>query len=96
MDRVKRIYCYLVKSKHTTIRVRTEDPDMLGLPDQNFDWEESIYGKVLEILQDDAPPFLGKCITTISYHDANLFYNIITSRSIIGTLHFLNKAPIDW
>ena len=36
VDRIKKIYCYLVKFKHATIRIRTEEPDILGLPDHNF------------------------------------------------------------
>ena len=96
MDRVKRIYCYLAKFKHATIRIRTEEPDMPGLLDQNFDREESIYGNVSEVLPDDAPPPRGKHVLTISYHDANLFRNLITGRSVTGIIHFLNKTPVDW
>ena len=96
MDRVKRIYSYLSKFKHATIRIRTEEPDLSSLPDQVFDWEESIYGEVTELLPEDAPQPLGKSVTTISYHDANLYHNVITGRSVTGVLHFLNKTPIDW
>ena len=42
MNRIKKIYCYLTKLKHTAIRIRNEEPDIPGLPDQNFDWEEII------------------------------------------------------
>ena len=68
---------------------------MLELPDQNFDWEESIYRKISELLLDNAPFLRRKHVVTISYYDANLFYNTITSRSITGIIHFLNKTPID-
>ena len=37
MDRVKRIYSYLSKFKHATIRIRTKEPDLSGLPNQVFD-----------------------------------------------------------
>ena len=37
IDIVKRIYCYLATFKHAGVRIRTEEPDMSGLPDQNFD-----------------------------------------------------------
>ena len=69
---------------------------MSGLLDQNFDWEDSTHRKVSEVLPDDAPSPLEKHLTTISYHDANLFHNVITGRSLIGMLHFLNKTLIDW
>ena len=38
IDRIKRVYSYLAKMKHATIRIRTEEPDLSGLPDQVFDW----------------------------------------------------------
>ena len=96
VDRVKRTCSYLSKFKHATIRIRTEEPDLSSLPNQVFDWEESIYGEVTELLPEDAPRSLGKSVTTISYHDANLHHNIITGRSVTGVLHFINKTPIDW
>ena len=68
---------------------------MLGLLDQNFDWEASICGKISEVLPDNAPPPLGKHIITISYHNANLFCNVITGRSVKRIMHFLSKTPID-
>ena len=43
IDRVKRIYSYLFKFKHTTIRIRAEEPDLSGLPNQVFEREQSIY-----------------------------------------------------
>jgi hypothetical protein len=39
---------------------------------------------------------LGKHVVTISYHDANLYHNLITGRSVTGVLHMLNKTPVDW
>ena len=96
MDRIKRVYSYLAKMKHATIRIRTEEPDLSGLPDQVFDWEKSVYGEVTELLPDDAPRPLGKEVVTISYHDANLYHNVITGRSVTGIIHFINKTPIDW
>jgi len=96
MDRVKRIYSYLSKFKHATIRIRTKEPDLSGLPNQAFDWEESIHGEVTELLPEDVSQPCGKSVTTISYYDANLYYNIITDRSVTGVLCLLNKTPIDW
>ena len=96
MDRAKRVCSCLAKFKNAAIRVRAEEPDMSGLPDQALDWEGSIYGKVTEILPTEAPTPLGKSVVTVSYHDASLFHNVITGRSVTGTLHVLNKTPIDW
>ena len=55
MDRVKRIYSYLVKFKHATMRIRTEEADISSLSDQVFDWEEPIYSKVTGLLPKDMP-----------------------------------------
>ena len=61
-----------------------------------FDWEESIYSKVTELLPEDAPFPRRKCIATISYYSTNLFYGIATSRSVTGALHFLRKRLAYW
>ena len=50
----------------------------------------------MELTPEDAPTLLRKHVITISYHDANLFHNVITGRSVTGVLHMLNKTPIDW
>jgi hypothetical protein len=38
LSRLKRIYGYLLKMKHASIRVRTEEPDFSDLPDHVHDW----------------------------------------------------------
>jgi hypothetical protein len=38
LSRLKRIYGYLLKMKHASIRVRTEEPDFSDLPDNVHDW----------------------------------------------------------
>ena len=60
------------------------------------DCEASFYGKVKELTTHDAPAPLGKNVVTIMYHDANLFYNVMTGGSVTGVLHMLNKTPSDW
>ena len=69
---------------------------MSDLPDKTHDWEESVHGKVSEVLPADAPEPSGKFVVTISYRDANLYHNVLTGRSVTGTLHLINKTPIDW
>ena len=53
MDRLKRIYSYVIRTKDYAIRFRTEKPDYSFLPDQDFDWTYSVYGDVHEMLPDD-------------------------------------------
>ena len=74
----------------------TKEPDLSSLPNQVFDWKESIYGEVTKLLPEDAPRPLRKSVTTISYYNVNLYHNIVTDRYVIGVLHFLNKNPVDW
>ena len=56
----------------------------------------SVYGDVKEIIPTDVPEPLGKHITTLTYKDENLLHDLITGRSLMGIMHFLNKTPIDY
>lgn len=96
IDRVKRIYSYLSKFKHETIIIHVEEPDMSGLRDQVFYWEESIYGRIIEILPDELPELLENNLIATSYYNSNFYYNISTRKYFSGNLYMLNKTPIDW
>ena len=96
LERAQRVYGYLSKMQHATIRIRTQEPDYSSLPAQFFDWAQSVYGDVQEVLPTDAPPPLGKPVQLTHYVDANLYHDMITGRSVTGILHFANKTPIDW
>ena len=40
---------------------------------------------------------LGKAVVTTSFVDANLYHHLISSRSVMGCLHMINKTLIlDW
>jgi hypothetical protein len=82
--------------KDAMIRVRTAEPDYSGLPDQTFDWAQTVYGDVSEILPKDAPPPLGKYVMLPHYFDANLYHDMLTGHSVTGILHLMNKTPVDW
>jgi hypothetical protein len=55
-----------------------------------------VYGKVKELLPNNAPEPLGKYVTLSHYMDANLMHNITSGKSVTGILHLVNKTPIDW
>jgi hypothetical protein len=38
LNRLKRIYGYILKMKHASIRIRTEEPDYSDLPENAHDW----------------------------------------------------------
>ena len=96
LDRLKRIYGYLRKFPNAAIRVRVAKPDFKDLPEQEFEWCQSVYGNVKELLPTDAPRPLGNSVTTVTYTDANLYHDILTGRSVTGIIHLCNQTPIDW
>ena len=95
MDRVKRIYGYLSKMRHATIRIRTEEPDFSSIPKKHYDWAYTCYHGAAEVLPNDAPPPLGKRVILSAYVDANLYHDLISGRSVTGIFHLANKTPID-
>ena len=95
-DIARRAVSYLVKFKHVTIRIRTEETDLFSIPIAPYEWEESVWGKVAELLNQDAPTPKRKHAATVSYHDANLCHNFVTGRSVTIVLHFINKTPMCW
>ena len=82
IERMKRIYGYLSRTKHYALRFRTDEP--------------RIYGNVLEEIPKDAPEPLGNSVTTTTFLDANLLHDLITGRSVAAVLYFFNLTPGDW
>ena len=54
-----------------------------------------IYGDVKEGIPKDCPDPRGKSAQTTSFCDANLVHDLVTGRSVSGTLHFVNKPPLS-
>ena len=95
IERMKRIYGYLSRTKHYALRFRTEEPNYIHLQELEYDWT-SIYGNVLKEVPKDAPEPLGKSVTTTTFLDANLLHDLITGRSVTAVLHFFNLTPGGW
>ena len=95
IERMKRIYGYLSRTKHYALIFRTDEPNYMHLPDLEYDWTR-IYGNVLEEIPKDAPEPLGKSVTTTTFLDANLLHDLITGRSVIAVLNFFNLTPGEW
>ena len=55
IERLNRVYGYVLRTKDYASRLRTEEPDYSYLPEQNYDWTCSVYGDVQEIIPDDIP-----------------------------------------
>ena len=96
LERMKRLYGYLVKTIHFAIRYRTKEPDYSNLPKQEYEWTRTVYGNVKEEIPKDIPKPLGKRVITTTFLDANLLHDIVTGKSVTAVLHFVNTTPTDW
>ena len=96
IERVKRMYSYLNKTKQYGIRFRTDIPDLSHLQEISPDWARSVYGDVKEEIPTDAPKQLGKVVYSFTFFDANLYHDKVTGRSVTAILHYLNSTPADW
>lgn len=98
LERVKRIYRYVITTRQAAIRVRTGKPshDVFNSTWKQYDWAHSIYGNVTEDIPKDIPAPLGHSVNTTTYVDANLLHDLSTGRSCTGILHFINGMPVEW
>ena len=96
LDRIKRVYAYLIKMKHAVIRYRTDLPDVSDFIFPELDWSNTPYAGAVEELPTNLPPARGKSLLMTTFVDANLGHDIISGKSVTGVLHFFNKTPVDW
>jgi hypothetical protein len=96
LERLRRIYGYLLKMRFASICVGAEEPNFSDVLDHQYDWTYTVYGNTKEVLPKDAPKPLGKYVTLSHYVDANLMHDVTTGKSVTGLLHLLNKTPLDW
>ena len=89
LERIKRLYGYLAKTKHFAIRYRTKEPDFSHLPNQEYEWTRTVYGHVREEITKDIPKPLGKRVITIAFLDANLLHDIVAGKLLTAILHFV-------
>ena len=52
IEKMKRIYGYLSKTQHYTLRFKTDEPNYMHLPDHEYGWT-MIYGNVHEEIPKD-------------------------------------------
>ena len=94
LDMLKRIIGYIYKMREATIRFRTDWPDYSELRPNIYDWAESVYRNVTELLPNDSPTLLEKPVTMSHYFDANLYHDKVTGHSVTAILHFVKKRLI--
>ena len=95
LERLQRIYGYVLKKTHYTTRYRTEEPDYSYLPNMKYDWSYTVYGNVQQIIPNNCPKPLGKSVITTT-HDANLLHCLATGASLTACIHFRNHTPTNW
>ena len=96
LERLQRIYGYVLKTKHYSTSYRTEESDYSYFPNMKYDWSYTVYGNVQEIIPNNCPKPLGKSVTTTTTLDANLLHCLATGASRTACLHFCNHSPTDW
>jgi hypothetical protein len=55
LEWAKRVYSHVAKMKHATIQICTEEVDSSSLPNHDFNWCNTVYSEVSELLPTDAP-----------------------------------------
>ena len=50
LERLQRVYGYVLKTKHYSSRYRTEATDYTYLPDMKHDWSYTVYSNIHEII----------------------------------------------
>ena len=96
LERLQRIYGYVLKTKDYSTRYRTKEPDYSYLPNMKYDWSYTVYGSLQEIIPNSCPKPLGKSVTTTTTLNAKLLPCLATGASLTACLHFGNQTPTDW
>ena len=96
LERLQRIFCYVLKTKHYSTRYRTEEPDYSYLPNMKHSWSFTVYGNVQETIPNNCPKPLGKSVTTTTTLNANLLHCLAPGASLTACLHFCNLTPAAW
>ena len=94
LNRLKRMFGYVVKMKHATSRFRVTSPDHSQHPIGQYDWEKTFYGNAKEVIAVNCPKPMGPPVTVTTYVDANLCHDMLSGKSVTGIVHFLNKTVI--
>jgi hypothetical protein len=76
--------------------VDTNRYDFTDMKIETHDWQYTVYRGAREMIPQNVPTPLGQSVDTVTFHDANLYHDVVTGRSVTGTVHFLNRTPIDW
>jgi len=96
LDRAKRIYGYLSKTHHGSIRIRTAAPDLSASPTVDHSWGRTAHAGAEGLTPGDIPRPLGGPVRMVSYVDSDLCHNMLDGEAVTVTSHSLSQTPPDW
>jgi hypothetical protein len=96
LQRVKRMYAYLIKFRYFKIRFDVREPNYESVTVQKYDWDNTAYGNGSEDLPTNAPTPKGKRVVLTHYFDANLMHDVLSGMSVTGIFHMANMTPMIW
>ena len=96
LDQVLHIFGYLKKHHSSEMVLDPTEPDINMSHFEKQDWSQTIYGKLTEAINPNAPLACGRrmCMTILVNSDHA--GESLTHRSRTGYLIFLNESPIYW
>ena len=91
LERMKRLYGYLARTKHFAIRYRTKEPDYSHLPKQQYEWSRTVCGNVKEEIPKEKPKPLGKRVITTTFLDP--IYSMTLEQENQSQLYYTLSTP---
>ena len=101
LERLQRVYGYVLKTNHYSTRYRTKVPDYSYLPNMKYDWSYTVYGNVQEIncpkplenLSLAQPPLMqiSSIVLKLVHHSLDASISVI-KLPLIGT----PRSKLQW
>ena len=95
LGQVFHIFAYLKYNSHLCVMFDSRRLDIGSGVFREVDWSD-FYPDADPLVPDNCPKSLGKAVKITCYVDANHADNMVTRRSHIGFVIFVNSAPIIW
>ena len=94
LERVKRIYAYLLNHCYYRIRFDVREPNHNTTSVYTHNWSNTAYDTIAEELPEYAPDPRGKRVVFTHLYDANLMHDVLSGKSVAGTFHLANLTPM--
>ena len=93
---VKQIYNYIINCRHYLLRFNVNKPNYNDVPENCFDWSNTLYNHDKEELPSDAPEPKGKRVILSHWYDAILMHDVLSGKSVMGAFHMANLTAMMW